>query len=255
MKVAVYTCVTGGYDTVKPPRHVDPRLDYLCFTDRPDAVPSPWQPCAAALLHLDAKDSNRFFKMHPHLVPQLSVYDATVYVDGSIALIGDVHEFVEACMASPAEIFLYDHPFRDCAYDEAWACAQFGHDDVLTIANQMRRYRRAGFPAHAGLCECCVIVRRRSDAVARMMEQWWIEYRRGAKRDQLALSYVAWHNGIRLQSLGTSDPRYGHRYFELFPHRTTTAPLRVKLRTLFNRCLMKLLPHRVLFGHEANTTR
>lgn len=250
LKIALYTCVTGGYDSVRTPRLVDPRIDYWCFTDRPDAIPSPWRAQPLETIGLDAKDSNRFAKMHPHRLPQIAEYDFTVYVDGSIEVIGEVHELVLECAARHGDIFLYDHPFRDCVYEEAIACARFGHDNVLTIAAQTRRYRHTGFPAHAGLCECNVIVRRRSPAVTALMEAWWTEYRRGAKRDQLSLGFAAQRSGVVLWSLGRSDPRYVHRYFQLHPHSPVPTSPGAMLRSRLNRALMALLPDHLLFGHE-----
>lgn len=36
MKLAVYTCITGGYDTPPAIWQKDEGVDYICFTDDPE---------------------------------------------------------------------------------------------------------------------------------------------------------------------------------------------------------------------------
>jgi hypothetical protein len=33
MKIVVYTCISGLYDTLKDPSFVNKEIDYICFTD------------------------------------------------------------------------------------------------------------------------------------------------------------------------------------------------------------------------------
>jgi hypothetical protein len=218
MKIAVYTCVTGGYDHLSAPARVDPRLQYHCWTDHPEAVPAPWQVHPATFDGLDPKDCNRFVKMHPHRLPELAGCDVTVYVDGSIDIVGDLHGYVTEWLRHDADMLLFDHPFRRCAYDEAKACAEFGHAPVWTLRRQMARYKAHGFPPQAGLFECGVLIRRHTPEVEATMASWWSEYRDYARRDQLAFTWAAWRHGLRVASLGRSDPRYEQRVFRLKNH-------------------------------------
>jgi hypothetical protein len=217
-RIALYTCVTGGYDHVLPPASTDPRISYHAWSDRPDTLPAPWQAHLANIPGLDAKDTNRYIKMHPHLLPELADVDVSIYIDGSIHVIGDVHGLVTQCLDQAAEMFIYDHPFRRCAYDEAAACAGFGHAHLLTLKRQFERYRASGFPRQAGLYECNVLIRRHSPTVARTMDLWWNEYRQFAKRDQLSITWAAWTAGLAIASLGPSDPRHAQRVFQLKEH-------------------------------------
>jgi len=219
-RIAIYTCVTGGYDYIAPPAAPDPRLAYHAWSDRPETVPAPWAAHRIDIAGLGPKDQNRYAKMHPHRLPELAGFDVSVYVDGSIDIVGDVHALVSQCLQADPEtdLFLYTHPFRDCVYDEARACAGFGHAPVLTLRRQMGRYQREGLPAHAGLYECGVLIRRHTPVMARAMDVWWQEYRQHAKRDQLAITWAIWTSGLQVQSLGESDPRTAHRYFRLRSH-------------------------------------
>lgn len=240
----------NGYDSVKAPRTFDPRIDYWCFTDRPEDVHGPWRPLSADVIGLNAKDSNRFVKMHPHRMPQIADYDVTVYVDGSIEIVGDLMPLLDSCAARPETVQMFRHPFRDCLYDEALACARSGHDTVFTIGQQMRRYRGLGFPANHGLFEANVIYRRHGPEVESMMQAWWSEYRAGARRDQLSLPYVAWRCGLKIGDMGPSDPRFGQQYFRLQPHRAKRVPWRTSANSRINRALLGVLGATRFIGHE-----
>ncbi len=237
MKIAVYTCVTGGYDRVSSPSQIDDRLTYHCWTDLPQTIPEPWQIHAAAFTGLNAKDTNRYVKMNPHQLTELHDCDFSVYVDSSIDIVGDVHQLVIECQQREADLAIYEHPFRDCLYDEAMVCADCGHSDVLTLRRQMHRYKASGFPAHAGLFECNVLVRRNAPIVDKTMGTWWHEYRHGARRDQLSITWSAWINGLRITSLGRSDPRYLHNTFRLRPHARTGFNARISATKWSNRLL------------------
>jgi hypothetical protein len=237
--ICVYTCVTGGYDAISPPSTIDQRMGYHAWTDNPLAVPPPWQTHRTDFPGLNAKDQNRYAKMHPHLLPALAGYQVSVYVDGSISIVGDVHALVmDSLRAHPeADLFMYAHPFRDCTYEEAIQCARFGHANLITLQRQMRLYRQGGLPAHAGLPECNVLIRRHTPLLASAMHLWWDEYSRYAKRDQLAIMWAVWKSGIRAVSLGDSDPRGAQRVFKLKAHTTPSFSATMTATKWANRAL------------------
>jgi hypothetical protein len=245
MRVAVYTCITEGYDTLSSPVIVDPRLEYFCFTDKPENLASPWSFMPINLPHLNAKDKNRFIKMHPHEF--FSDYDITVYIDGSIQVVGDIYPLIVAVLNLKEDIFVYKHPQRNCVFAEAAACAHYSHDWIWTIALQMRRYVIEGYPVDNGLFEAGVIIRKNTAAVSSLMEMWWSEYCSGAKRDQLSLPVAAWRLGIPLGSLGKSDPRFGHRYFRFANHPQYWS-LKLTARKYINRTIASLISYAKLFG-------
>jgi len=235
-KLIVYTCITGGYDNLSSPSIASPGVRYLCFADNPISAPPPWEVIVIDSLPLDAKDSNRYIKMHPHLF--LPDHDVSLYVDGSIKILGDVIRFIEDNLQSSESIFFYEHPKRDCIYSEAMACAYYGHEWIWNIKRQMRRYQQEGFPARQGLFEAGVILRRNTAEIAELMRLWWIEYQTGVKRDQLSLTVVAWRRGTALGTLGRSDFRFEHRYFKFVPHPGRT-PIHFFLRQRVNRVVAK----------------
>lgn len=248
IKIAVYTCITQGYDSLKIPLSVDKRLAYFCFTDTRDSVMQPWEFCPIDLEGLSPKDQNRYIKMHPHEV--LPGYDVTVYVDGNIQIVGNLYELICTLLNAPEDILIYKHLLRNCVFAEAAACAHYSHDWLWTIAAQMRRYRREGYPVDNGLFEANVLIRKNTASIRRLMDMWWCEYRSGAKRDQLSLPFVAWRLGIPLGSSGESDPRFGHRYFQFVDHPTRRS-LKLIIRKHINRRIASLVSYEKLFGLTA----
>jgi hypothetical protein len=244
MKIAIYTCITGNYDTLRSPLRVDRQFDYFCFSDDATSVGAPWIWRPIPTAGLTPQDQNRYVKMHPHVV--LPEYDATIYLDGSVEIVGDVGEMVKNALASEGDLFLYDHSERTCTYREAAACAHFSHEWIWVISRQMRRYCREGFPPDSGLYEANVILRRNVRSIAVLMDQWWEEYMAGVKRDQLSLRYVSWKLRHPISTLGKNDPRLVNRYFRVVSHKSRRN-LHVMPKTYVNRAIGRLLPFEWIF--------
>jgi hypothetical protein len=250
MKLALYTVVTGGYDAITPPEYVTPGLSHVCFTDEPARVPAPWIPVLLSRRALSESRVSRHVKMHPHLLDELSGFDATLYVDGSIAVVGDIREFVGPHLNGPGDVFMFDHPHRASTFAEAVAVAEYGHEWIWSVAAQVRRYYRSGFPDAAGLHAGGVILRRNAESWQPLMQRWWQEYVLGCNRDQLALGYSAWVTGAELRSLGAHDPFLENRYFRLRPHRASSRMHR-SARAAVNHALAGALGYGTLYGTTA----
>ncbi|MGH8518952.1 MAG: hypothetical protein ACREUE_15995, partial [Panacagrimonas sp.] len=94
------------------------------------------------------------------------------------------------------------HPARDCAFDEIETCVRIGKDDEVALRAQGASYRAAGLPAHAGLWEATLMVRRHHDPkVVETMEAWWSEYGVRSRRDQVSLAWIAWKTGVPIRTL------------------------------------------------------
>lgn len=236
-RIAVYTCVTNGYDELMEPLDFEDDVDYLYFSDKPLPERSAWKCVTLPYDFKNGQLNNRYVKMHPHLL--LPGHDITVYVDGNIKIVSSVSELVEKSM-NRASIALYKHSFRNCIYKEAEECAAIGHDWRWRISAQMKRYRREGFPVGWGLFEGNVIIRdNRSKEMVRLMELWWKEFCRYVRRDQLSLTYLAWKNSVPIYCLGPSDPRGAQTIFGLHKIHEMNS-LAIRLRRFVNRWLRNL---------------
>lgn len=192
-KLIVYTCVTGGYDTLNNPCFVTPNCKYVCFTDNPSLKSDIWETrqIPAMALQLDNIRKNRYVKLHPHLL--FPEYECSIYIDGNISITGDVNTFITTCNLERCSIVIPKHPWRNCIYEEAQECIKRGKDIPEHIMPQIQRYKNEGFPDKYGLTQNNIIVRRHNDeACVRIMEEWWSELLTGSYRDQLSLMYVLW---------------------------------------------------------------
>lgn len=212
MKVAVYTCVTNGYDAVSAPTVKTAGVDYLCFNDGSIHVPLGWEDIRITKGY-SGRDANRYIKILPHLNSRLAEYDLTVYVDGAIEVVGDLTTLIQQVVMASGEVFLYKHPRRSCVYLEARACIESMKAPIKATSQLMNKFRSEGVPENLGLFEGGVIIRKPSEEANRLMSAWWDVYLSGVKRDQLALIYAIWRTGIVIQSLGIPDHRIEQRYF------------------------------------------
>lgn len=202
-KTVVYTAIVNNYNPLRNPTSIDPQLDYVCFTDQPKwfalANNTIWQGRPFPKTDLDATRMNRQVKLLPHRF--FRQYEYSVYVDGSIDIIGDIRALLEKY--DHPRMLSFNHPHRSCIYEEGQVCSALGKDDPQVIAQQLDRYRSEGFPENFGLIEGGVLIRRHNEpAIVKLMEDWWRELLSQSRRDQLSFPYVAWRNGFWPTTMG-----------------------------------------------------
>jgi hypothetical protein len=198
VRVAIYTAITAGKDTIKePPVHTG--VDRILFTDRPDDYAGTvWHVRPACDLFTSPRRNSRAHKILAH--QYLEGFDYSLWIDGTIWLRASPLTLIETYLGD-ADVALFRHPARDCLYVEAEGCARAGYDEPETFAEQVARYRRAGHPEHNGLNECAVILRRHNARTETFNNAWWSEYCRHSCRDQVCVNYVLRMQGVRLALL------------------------------------------------------
>lgn len=219
-RITVYTAIVGDYETLRNPDYVDPRVEYVCFTDEPlfhrltnNTV---WQIRGIPRSRLDNTRKNRRVKIlsHEYLAPDQCDY--SVYVDGNINIIGDVVDLV--ARHPNLRLLAHKHPKRQCIYQEAVACAALEKDRPSIIEHQMAQYRSEGFPSDFGLTSNGVLIRRHADPDVRaLMTLWWSQVERYSKRDQLSFCYCAWKLGFAWETPGDVHPRSSSTVFRIAP--------------------------------------
>ena len=205
MRIAVYTCITGGYDSLSVvPRGQSPDIDFICFTDDPTMTHTEgnWsvRPIPPELAMLPKVKQQRVVKARPHAY--LGDYGATLWVDGNITPICDVAKFISGYGLDGAAIWTRRHPLRDCAYAEASAVVKARRDSAKTVDAQMARYREGGFPEHFGLHETGILLRTNADPKVREFGNLWAkEILDGSHRDQLSFDWCRWRLGLEVGAL------------------------------------------------------
>ena len=194
-KKVVYTCITGGYDTLRDPNYITEGFDYICFTDNKDIKSEIWQikPLPKETEGLSQVKKQRFVKINPHLL--LKDYDFSIWVDGNVALKDNLNEFVKNTMKDDCSVYVPQHPSRRCIYDEERIVVRMRKDKSENTRPQIERYKKEGFPPKYGLLQSNIMLRKHNNGdCIKLMETWWKELKNGSHRDQLSFNYASWKN-------------------------------------------------------------
>lgn len=207
-KIAVYTCIIGGYDDLIQPLVEDPRCDYyLLGLNQPENMGVyKWVDITGKIpdcIREDYHRINRYCKIHPHIFfPQ---YDYSIYVDGRV----QIQTIISHLPEKHSKIGIASYGIGGVAdiYEHAlWLWCSNGRGELdgrIRIQNQMKRYVKEGFPRFFGLTENGILVREHNNEdCIRIMDTWWVEVLNYSRRDQLSFMYAIWKNGFIPQDIG-----------------------------------------------------
>ena len=201
-KVAIYTVLTGGYDTLEQPKVIDERFDYFCFSnDIEKETIGVWKVRKFEGDFPSKQIESRYPKMHPSTV--LPEYGYSVYMDANIRIeTADFYEAVMQKVDAGIELSGVKHPFRNCSYVEGYVVFTYGLDKFSTIVKEMKFIRKEGLPRRFGMFEANIILRRHdSEKVRKQCEMWWHMINTYSRRDQLSYPYTLWKSGIAFDYL------------------------------------------------------
>lgn len=193
-KTAIYTIITGNYDTIKQPLVLTPGADYFMFTNNPTIQDAGvWKVVHIPSLNIVGKTEkennillSRRVKMLPHEY-LLQGYDVSVYVDADMLLKESLGELLDT-MADSSLMAACRHSYCASVKEEIDDLLDKCMVDALQIENQWQRYVDWGFKDDLGISENGLLIRRHHDArVIQLMELWWEEYQHGCLRDQVSL--------------------------------------------------------------------
>lgn len=225
-KKVVYTCITGGYDTLIDPKKTDECFDYVCFTDDKNLQSKVWEirPMPKDVEELDNCRKQRFVKINPHIV--LPEYDLSIWVDGNIEIKDTLTDFVENNNKDGVSIFIPKHPYRKCIYEESEACKRLKKDKDSIIDEQTNSYKKEGMPSNYGLPQSNIIIRKHHDETCiKLMEAWWYEVKNKSLRDQLSFTYALWKNKtIKVEYIDSKiyESKWFHLHNKHTRNRTTS---------------------------------
>lgn len=194
----VYTSIVGGKDALKEGHNKAGDVRFHAFV-HPVQESADWEVEDALL---DNPDPNRCAKKYKVLAHKYFPHaEYSLWIDGSTTLLTPMDELIDLYLKDH-DIALHKHYMRDCAYDEAMVCGAMGLDGADVISKQMARYFIGEkYPAHNGLAECTIILRRHTPQIQALNELWWKEISEGSRRDQLSFNYCCWKTGVRYQEM------------------------------------------------------
>ncbi|WP_404303058.1 glycosyltransferase domain-containing protein [Alicycliphilus denitrificans] len=213
-KIAVYTCVTGSYDDLPILRHVLPSADYFCFNDGSVNIPSGWTDVRIEN-NSPGNKTARYYKIVPHLNPLLEKYEMSVWVDGNIEIVGDISILMEKVYSSEGDVFIYNHPLRNCVYDEVDACFLDVKISLKKLITSRHLLRRSGIKKNGGLFETGVMIRKHNNRMKKLMDCWWAKFVEDSSgRDQISLVRAIEESKVKVVSLGSPDHRLKNEFFK-----------------------------------------
>ena len=198
-KIAVYTCVVGGYDKVCEPTIINENIDYYIFSDHTIQSEN-WNQKDIPKKVLELGNNiliNRYLKLHPKEL--FNDYDFVMYIDGNVRVSSDITPLLKYTNNRLGVVF-HAHSYRDSIYDEVEVLTKVvKRGDPNKLNRQIADYRQEGFPEKYGLPEATIIITDLSNYnVTSFFDQWWNEFlNSGSFRDQISLPYILWKNGIR----------------------------------------------------------
>jgi len=123
-----------------------------------------------------------------------------VWIDGSIEVKASIPYLVKNWLGYD-DIVAFEHPDRNCVYDEATTVKGKFYDYPEVIDRQMDKYRNEGFPKKIGLSETKIVIRRNNKKVRKFNRDWFYEIMTGSVRCQLSFDYCVWKNKLRLKQV------------------------------------------------------
>ena len=176
---------------------MNPLCDYFVFTDRDVPEKSVWKKIPTSIIPdyetMDAYHLSKYVKILPHKF--FAEYSYSVWVDGTTCLVADLIPLVDRL--KDRFIGVFNNPVHDCIYTEGNFLIYYNRVNELEIKKQLNDYRAKGYPMHAGMFECTVIIRRHNeDKCVQMMESWWKHINTYTMRDQISFPVVAWEMGL-----------------------------------------------------------
>lgn len=192
--LAIYTVITGDYDTIKQPQVITPGADYYLFTNnRAITDAGVWKVVYLEESDFD-KDSERArnillsrkVKMLAHkYLPE--GYDMSIYLDADMMIKANLSKLFEL-LNDDVLMAAFRHSNCTSVRAEIEDLTNRGVVDSAVVESQWQRYHEWGFKDDLGITENGILIRRHNHPrVVELMELWWQEYLHGCLRDQVSL--------------------------------------------------------------------
>lgn len=197
-KIAVYTSIFGNSDVLHEPLFRSEKCDYFAITDQEIPQNSTWKELDCShILGFNKYDNYhkaKFCKLFPHVL--FPDYDYSIWVDGNAQIVADLYPLIDK-LDDNHVMGSFENPLHDCIYTEKNYIIYIDAADTNTIENQIKTYKKAGFPKNFGMREFSILMRKHSDKkLQNLMTQWWEHCNKYTMRDQISFPFILWKNGL-----------------------------------------------------------
>lgn len=205
MKKVIYTVLFGKNKLMlNEPKYRNKDWSLICFTDR-NIRSENWE--IIKIEHHDPLKKSREIKIR---CDKFIDFDICLYLDSQFTIKHDMNEFVNNNVKN--DFTLMKHSQRKCAYREAAHCISKNKGNKKVILEQVKQYKKEGFPKNFGLYACGIMIRKNTSEVIDFMELWYEEVHKYTYRDQISFPYVLWKNPIEIDTMIFSSTREMFKY-------------------------------------------
>lgn len=200
-KIAAYTAITGGYENLVKPLHIDPEIDYFVVTDTPEKFSPDWATVITSpfVAHRPVRTA-RYAKTHPHF--WFPDYDYAIWMDANVLPVTSLLPIVERINGNAMDAAFIEHPLRFNCMEEGQALVDAGLDDREIIEGQMTRYGKIPKIFSVPLIETNLFIcRPQLEVTHKFFATWWSEMNNWSHRDQLSIGYALLESGLSWMSL------------------------------------------------------
>lgn len=190
-KIAVVTSSIGTNELIGPNKWLD-KVDYHAFVEpHKTSISDMWDRHEYVSFSLDPKYKNRrdakIYKICPHLF--LPGYDYYIWLDSTHILEEDPENIIDEYLKG-SDIAVFQHPERDCIYEEGNLVKQIGFDYPNLVEDQLDFYMEMEYPEHNGLYELPVRIQRNNGRTQQLGLMWWEQICMFSSRDQISFPFV-----------------------------------------------------------------
>ncbi len=215
-KFLVITANLGKKDKLVDPPKSHPNCDYIAITDTGSST-NIWKLSKPFIFsEIDKYTHRRNAKIYKVLSTLLfSQYEYIIWQDGNHQLKVDPSLILDEY--GEFDLLLFNHPHRQCAYDEMGVIYGLNLDEHPNIKNQYTHYTEQGFPKNYGLYEMTTFIKKNTPENVSLDLMWWEQICKFSSRDQCSFTYCLWkmENKLNIKTFKGHANLYagGNKYF------------------------------------------
>lgn len=204
--VTIYTAIYWDYDVLKKQPEQTIPCRYICYTDWKLQIEKwaekQWKVINDAnRKHLHPRMRAKRFRTHPSELFKSG--DIVMYIDWTARFQSNdtVEHFVKQ-MLSKSDILCFQHPQRDCIYDEADFCVKNSIEKYnwLPLRQQAQYYMDKWHPKHWWLSATWMLISKLwNEKTKEFLHKRWTECLERTYQDQISFDYLVKNLGIKRQ--------------------------------------------------------
>lgn len=209
----VYTAIFGNKDILKKQPQQTIPVSFVCFTDDPNIECEDWAKEQREIRviqphkHLHPRMQAKYFRMHP---TDFLEAKTIIWMDWSARLLRDdsIEHFMSQFLVKKSDILCFQHPERNCIYDEAEFCKYLWKTNTiekykwLSLQEQVGWYKDKWFPKDYWLTATGLLITKSDNIrIKDFFHKWRTECLEWTYQDQLSFDYLVWKEWIKRQWL------------------------------------------------------